>query len=611
MINNSNNEKYNLFAFILSSLGTIFLIYYIFRASLDVVSSDYIRVINYYLEDVSDLKYLLSWEGISRIPFAFLARFINVTYFKYSVNFDRILGVFGLFLFNFVVVKFVLNTLKSKIVKSIISVVITLISFSLMSWEMVLNGTGYAHFLMVGIIALVFYLFDRISKRTKTIMTLENIDSSDLKYYGNKKENNRLSNMVALIDTSQLQRRNLRAHFFTYLLTAVGSLCFGGSYSVSFLCTIILFSAIEILIFIIIRNKYNKGEISAFDSNQDLYEGFKEQYNNQEIRNFGKFKGEKYSTVNNESTFKIFFKFLILIIISIICLACYFKSSSTGEELIPVGFQDITLVELIASDPRFPIRFFLKSLASSIIGVETFDYAIAFNTIDERMILFVGAFYVIIIFATIFVMIVSIFTRDSSKDNIFDLNSYKNIFPLMFIVYGAANYALVFLARYRFVRDNYGMSSRYSIQYMFFTIGIILILALYIDNIIFYKEYYIKNKKVFKLSKSYLKRREKLILEDKIKAEEKKVSRFNLVSLSISILAIGILLFGHIITTTDEIFKADYRKIIYTDLVEKAKDYVNLSDEELENAFEYRRNPDHIRQALYTLKKQHLNIFKK
>lgn len=610
MVNNINNKKNNLIALGLSLLGFAFLVYYIFRASLDVVASDYIRIINYYLEDVTDLKYLLSWEGISRIPFTFLARYINVTYFKYSVHFDRILGIFGLVLFNFVVVKYILNTFKSRLIKAIASVVVTFISFSLMSWEMILNGTGYAHFLMVGIIALVFYLFDRISKRTKTIMTLENIDSSDLKYYGNKKENNRLSNMVALIDTSQLQRKNLRAHFFVYLLTAVGSLCFGGSYSVSFLCTLIFFSAIEIFTFIAIRNKYNKGEMSAFDSDRDLYEGFKEQYNNQEIRNFGKFKGEKYSTVNNESTFKIFFKFLILIIISVICLSCYFKSNNTGEALIPVGFQDITLLELIASDPKFPIRFFLKSLASSVIGVETFDYAIAFKTINENMILIIGGIYVLIIFITIFVLVVNIFSRDSSKMNIFDLNSYNNIFPLMFVVYGVANYALVFLARYAFVRDEYGMSSRYGIQYMFLTIGIILILSLYIDRIVFYKNYYIKDKKELKLSKSYIKRREKLIAEGKIKVAEPKISKFNVVVLIICAASIGFLLFGHITTTTDEIFKADYRKIVYTDLIEKAKNYNQLSDEELENAFEYRRNSDHIRSALYTLKKQKLNIFK-
>lgn len=610
MVNNINNKKNNLIALGLSLLGTLFLIYYIFRASTDVVASDYIRIINYYLEDVTDLKYLLSWEGISRIPFTFLARYINVTYFKYSVYFDRILGIFGLMVFNFVVVKFILNTFKSKYVKIISSIITSLITFSLMSWEMILNGTGYSHFFMVGIIALVFYLFDRISKRTKTIMTLENIDSSDLKFYGNKKENNRLSNMVALIDTSQLQRKNLRAHFFVYLLTAVGSLLFGGSYSVSFLCTMIFFSVIEIFTFIAIRNKYNRGEMSAFDSDKDLYEGFKEQYNNQEIRNFGKFKGEKYSTVNNESTFKIFFKFLILIIISIICLSCYFKSNSTGEALIPVGFNDITLAELLSRDPRFPLRFLLKSFASSIIGVETFDYAMRFGTINETIIFIVGVLYIIIILITLFVLVLSALTRDSSKINIFDLNAYKNIFPLMFVVYGLANYVLVFLARFPFLRDEYGMSSRYSLQYMFLTIGIILILSLYVDNVVYNKDFYVKDKKVLKLSKSYLKRKEKLIAEGKIKPATQKVSKFNIVVLGLCALSTFILLFGHITTTMDEIFKADYRKIVYTDLEEKAKNYMTLTDEELENAFEYRRNPDHIRSALYTLKKQGLNIFK-
>ena len=176
MVNNKNKKINNLIALSLSFLGLAYLIYYIFRASLDIVASDYIRIINFYLEDVTDLKYLLSWEGISRIPFTFLARFINVKYFRYSVHFDRILGTFGLFLFNFVAVKFILNTFSSKLIKSITAVIVTFVSFSLMSWEMILNGTGYAHFWMIGIIALVFYLFDRISKRTKTIMTLENID---------------------------------------------------------------------------------------------------------------------------------------------------------------------------------------------------------------------------------------------------------------------------------------------------------------------------------------------------------------------------------------------------------------------------------------------------
>lgn len=157
-----NNRIKNIIAsLLLSALGTVFLIYYIFRASTDVVASDYIRIINYYLKDVGDLHFLLSWEGISRIPFTFLARFINVKVFRYSVFFDKVLGTFGLFLFNTVVVSFVLDNLKTKPMKILASLLITYISFSLMAWEMILNGTGYAHFITVGLIALTFRIFAR------------------------------------------------------------------------------------------------------------------------------------------------------------------------------------------------------------------------------------------------------------------------------------------------------------------------------------------------------------------------------------------------------------------------------------------------------------------
>ena len=86
MIDTKRNKENNLISLALSTIGFVFILFYIFKASSDVVSSDYIRIINYYLSDVTDLKYLLSWESISRIPFAFLARFVNVTFFKYSVN---------------------------------------------------------------------------------------------------------------------------------------------------------------------------------------------------------------------------------------------------------------------------------------------------------------------------------------------------------------------------------------------------------------------------------------------------------------------------------------------------------------------------------------------
>ena len=54
----ASGQQNNLFAFFLSALGTAFLIYYVFRASTDVISSDYIRIVDYYLDNVRDIHYL-------------------------------------------------------------------------------------------------------------------------------------------------------------------------------------------------------------------------------------------------------------------------------------------------------------------------------------------------------------------------------------------------------------------------------------------------------------------------------------------------------------------------------------------------------------------------
>lgn len=490
--------KHNLIALFLSAFGTAYLIYYIFRGSLDVVSSDYIRIINYYIDDVTDLKYLLSWEGISRIPFTFLARFVNVRYFKYSVNFDRIMGTFGLFIFNFITIKYVLNTLKSRLIKSLACAIITLVSFSLISWEMILNGSGYAHFITVGLIAITFYMFamdkTKVFEYMYIVYGLANYALVFLARYKFLRDDYGMSSRYGIqymfltigiiillfthIDDKMCDRddnntsyrinaSSKKDYIKLYLLVIFTSIIFAGQYAVSYQCTLILFS----LIFIII-NIYNKKE------------------------------------------YKDSLKYILLTIISLTCLLCYIKSNNTGEALVPVGFNDISLIELLKKDFLFPIKFILKSFASSIIGVETFDYAIAFGTISEKMIFVVGAIYAIIILVTI----------------------------------------LAELRRGEFRRGEFRRGE--------FRRG--------------------------ELRRGEL--REPIII--------------------LAALAIIFITLGHITTTTDEIYKADYRKIIYEQLVEKAKNYESLNDTELEDSFEYRRGPEQIRFAFDTLKKQHLNIFK-
>lgn len=518
----------------MSALGTIFLIYYIFRGSTDVVASDYIRIINYYLEDVSDLHYLLSWEGIVRIPFTFLMRFINVKVFSYTVFFDKIVGTIGLFLFNAVTLNFVLDHLHTKFIRALASILITYISFSLMAWEMILNGTGYAHFITIGLIALTFKAF-------------ANVEGSDVKQ---------------TLDADQLANAKTKSSLPIFLLLIITSLLFAGSYSVSYLCTIIFFSMIFIIIKLCKREK--------------------------------------------------FYRQMLYIVISVICLLLYFKSNNTGEALIPVGFKDISLPQLLRTEPLFPLKFILKSLASSIIGVETLDYALNFGTINEKFIFLIGFIYLIIILFVIVLLAIKIFNvahavRDDENKPIgvsyaianSDAHAVRDdenkpvgasyasansvahavqndmaflIFISMFIISGLANYMLIFLARYKFVVDSYGMTSRYSLQYMFLTIGIVMLLTKLLDEML------ISNKKI--------------------------------ILMTASILALSFITLGHLTTNTDEIFKSDYRKIIYSIVEDKAKNYKNLSDQDLEDTFEYHRGPEQIRKAFNILESQKLNVFK-
>lgn len=498
-------NKNNIIALLLSTLGFIYVVYYIFRASTNVVTSDYMRIVNSYLYDVSDLKYLKSMESISRIPFTFLARFINVKLFSYNVFFDKILGVFGLFIFNFVTVKYILKTINIDFVKIISSIVITFISFSLMSWEMILNGTGYAHFLTMGLIAITYYLFDIFATRI-----------------GN-----------------QIRRGELRETVLIAIIV-ITSLCFAGSYTVSYNCTLVFFSIVELIVIAM-----NKGTFSKHMSSD----------------------GKKSWTVT----------YIGIIIASIICVAFYMISNNTGEALIPVGFQDISLMELLKTDPTFPVRFILKSLASSIIGVETFDYAINFGTITEKIVYLFGIIYILIILWTIFAVIVGRLVGAMHRESTSVGASYTSptLFPFMYVIYGLMNYALIFLARYKFVREEYGMTSRYALQYMFLSIGIVILLSIFID-------------KVF---------------------VEKKFTTKNILMCLVSAAGIFVLYFGNVVTSCDEIYKADYRKIIYTNLVDIAKNSENYTDEELENFFEYHRDSSHIRNTFRILKEQKLNVF--
>ncbi|SEA13435.1 hypothetical protein SAMN05216349_10591 [Oribacterium sp. KHPX15] len=148
---------------ILPFSGAMFLLWYIKGASLDVVYSDYIRLINSYLPDTLAKESFLVPDVLTRIPVTYLIRWINVTFFSYSVNFDRLLGVLGVLIMMFTVSLYI-----NRMHFNVFSVIALMaVGFSLNKWELLLNGSGYPHFLSYGLFFYNYYILERVFTGTK------------------------------------------------------------------------------------------------------------------------------------------------------------------------------------------------------------------------------------------------------------------------------------------------------------------------------------------------------------------------------------------------------------------------------------------------------------
>ena len=149
-------KKY--FYFILPVLGVLFYLLYLHTAAIDMVYSDYIRLINSYLPDIWDPKKFFVPDLLTRIPVNYLERAINVTFFGYSVTFDRVLSVlcFG------ASACIIAGYSYQKKISFVWYAVIMAVMFSLNKWEMLYNGTGWAHFLAFACFYYNYRLLDKV-----------------------------------------------------------------------------------------------------------------------------------------------------------------------------------------------------------------------------------------------------------------------------------------------------------------------------------------------------------------------------------------------------------------------------------------------------------------
>ncbi len=463
------------YGYILFTLaGMAFCLWYVISASRDVVYSDYIRLINSYLPDVWNPEKFFVADILTRIPINYLARGINTEFFHFSVRFDQVLGILGLGAAGLCVGKYA----REQGLGLITAAAAAVLMFGLNKWEMLINGSGWAHFWAFACFYYYYLVLDRVWQARK----------------------------------NPLDQRRRRDDILLTILPFFITLGIAGQYSA-------VYSGVMIVVygFLIL-----------------------------------------WSFVKKEKRELPWGKYLICILIP---LGLYLISNAcTVEE--HAGATDLTLIEALGQNPKFFPAFFIKSFASMFLGGETMELKLH---LPNRVMLAIGlgvmAGYLLALWL-------------NARYRLYE----RTIFPLLLILSGGCSHVLILISRWIFLeQENYGMSSRYGLQFQMGILGILLTAAL-----------------VWKL--------------EAVKKAAKPKKGYGAEKIAAAAFCC-IILAGNVVTTADELQKAPYRRERYEEKIQAALDYRNISDEDLESIFEYRKGPEKIRAALGILEENHWNVF--
>lgn len=465
----SHKDKWKL---LLPILGAAFSVWYVLQATVDVVYSDYIRLINSYLSDVSFFDSFFVPDILTRIPICYPLRWINVHFFGYSVQFDRMLGVLGLFLLMLCVTKYLIRERAPLW----LSLLVMLAGFCLDKWELLLNGSGYAHFLCYG---LFFYHY----------LVLERVFTG----------------------TGRRQDRRLLC-----LLPWV-SLLVAGPYIVQYTAT--LLSAMVYLR--ILKNR------NIRSSRLPLYG-----------------------------------------VCTLLPLLLYLYSNACAVYEHPV--EDIGLLTTLRTYPGFSLHFLLNGFAATVLSGSALESLLQTGRISMLALYGLGALVILAYAGAVLLY--------------FRTGQYRRtIFPLLLLVSGAGSHLLVFLSRYLYLTETYAWQSRYGLQYLPGTLGLLLIYG-------------------YALS-FFLQRR----FAPKGRMRQRGGSLLGLVLSALLLLSFAL---GSCYTDKHEIETMPFRKAYFASMAASARSYESLSDDELDAQFEYHHGEGRVRHALDILKEKHLNVFR-
>lgn len=226
------------------------------------------------------------------------------------------------------------------------------------------------------------------------------------------------------------------------------------------------------------------------------------------------------------------------------------------------GMADITLMEQLAADPWYLVRFLVKSFASMAIDKESAEKFFAGNLPYILLGLMIMGMYILALWFQVRYRLYR-----------------ETIFPAVLIVSGILNHVLIWFSRWAFLQEEYGMSSRYALQFQIGIFGIILTYAL---------------------------------VWERLKTDSSIIFRRGAAAAAAAGLAV--VLAGNGCTVVEEIKKAPSRRYICEHRMEVARVFEYVTDEDLRLTFEYRTyDPESgkaVRNALEILKKNKWNVFR-
>lgn len=479
----------------LPAAGILFYLIYLHTAAIDIVYSDYIRLINSYLPDVWNPEKFFVADVLTRIPVNYLERGINVCLFGYSVTFDRVMGVLSFGLSALVIGRYSLKYHISAVWYAAIMVFM----FSLNKWEMLYNGTGWAHFLAFACFYYNYYVLDRVYEK------------------------------------KMKHGRGTRDFILLLVLPPAVTIGIAGPYCAIYTVTLLLaYLFIHIRNLVITRQTMRKLNVSRKDGATAVY--------------------------NSRLCWLPGRKLLLLAVCTILPLLLYLWSNSRAVYEYS-GAVEGSLLENLLKEPVFFIKFFLKSFASMVFGVELISRHMA--EIPGKVWCLLG----LLVLAAYFLALWMNFYYGIAE---------RTLFPLMLLAGGGMNHLMVLISRWIFMsNDAYGMSSRYALQYQIGILGILLTFAL-----------------------AFQKRRED---------GERSPAAGPWVKAA-AVLVTALFLIGNLATTAEEFSYAKHRKYHNIhDVKDVVLNFENETDEALEAALEYRKPG--IREALTILKENGWNIF--